>query len=232
MYEYINTPIFGVGISILAFTLSSYIAKRTKIMLLNPLLVAMLFVVGILLIFDIDYETYNLGGQMITFFLGPATVVLAVPLYKQRELLKGNLAPILVGILVGSVAGILFVVLAGRLLGLDRLLVASLVPRSTTTPIAMEISILLEGNPSLTAIFVSITGISGYMFGEKILTLFGVRNPIAKGISIGTASHAVGTAKAMEIGEVEGAMSSLAIGVAGIVTVLVVPGILWLLNII
>lgn len=232
MYDYINTPIFGVGISILAFTLSSYIAKRTKIMLLNPLLVAMLIVVGILLTFDIDYETYNLGGQMITFFLGPATVVLAVPLYKQRELLKGNLTPILAGVLVGSVAGILFVVLAGRLLGLDRLLLASLVPRSTTTPIAMEISILLEGNPSLTAIFVSITGISGYMFGEKILGLFGVRNPIAKGIAMGTSAHAVGTAKAMELGEVEGAMSSLAIGVAGIVTVLIVPGILWLLNII
>ncbi|WP_409226760.1 LrgB family protein [Gudongella sp. SC589] len=232
MLDYINTPIFGVGISILAFTISSYIARRTKIMLLNPLLVGMIIVVGILLAFDIDYETYNLGGQMITFFLGPATVVLAVPLYKQRALLKGNLIPILVGIVVGSAAGIIFVVLAGRLLGLDRLLIASLVPRSTTTPIAMEISTLLDGNPALTAIFVSVMGISGYMFGEKLLKLFGVNHPIARGIAIGTTSHAVGTAKAMELGEVEGAMSSLAISVAGIVTVLMVPGVLWLLNII
>ena len=232
MLDYINTPIFGVGISILAFTISSYIARRTKIMLLNPLLVAMIIIVGILLAFDIDYETYNLGGQMITFFLGPATVVLAVPLYKQRALLKGNLIPILVGIIVGSAAGILFVVFAGKLLGLDRLLVASLVPRSTTTPIAMEISTLLDGNPALTAIFVSVMGISGYMFGEKLLKLFKVDHPIAKGIGIGTTSHAVGTAKAMELGEVEGAMSSLAISVAGIVTVLMVPGVIWLLNII
>jgi len=232
MLDYINTPIFGVGVSILAFTISSYIARRTKIMLLNPLLVAMLIIVGILMIFDIDYQTYNLGGQMITFFLGPATVVLAVPLYKQRALLRGNLIPILVGIVVGSAAGILFVVLAGKILGLDRLLIASLVPRSTTTPIAMEISTLLDGNPALTAIFVSVMGISGYMFGEKLLKLFGVVHPIAKGIGIGTTSHAVGTAKAMELGEVEGAMSSLAIGVAGIVTVMMVPGVLWLLNII
>jgi predicted murein hydrolase (TIGR00659 family) len=232
MLDYINTPIFGVGISILAFTISSYIARRTKIMLLNPLLVAMIIIVGILLAFDIDYETYNLGGQMITFFLGPATVVLAVPLYKQRALLKGNLIPILVGIIVGSAAGILFVVFAGKILGLDRLLVASLVPRSTTTPIAMEISTLLDGNPALTAIFVSVMGISGYMFGEKLLKLFKVDHPIAKGIGIGTTSHAVGTAKAMELGEVEGAMSSLAISVAGIVTVLMVPGVIWLLNII
>jgi len=232
MLDYINTPIFGVGISILAFTISSYIARRTKIMLLNPLLVGMIIVVGILLAFDIDYETYNLGGQMITFFLGPATVVLAVPLYKQRALLKGNLIPILVGIVVGSAAGIIFVVLTGKLLGLDRLLIASLVPRSTTTPIAMEISTLLDGNPALTAIFVSVMGISGYMFGEKLLKLFGVNHPIARGIAIGTTSHAVGTAKAMELGEVEGAMSSLAISVAGIVTVLMVPGVLWLLNII
>jgi len=232
MLDYINTPIFGVGISILAFTISSYIARRTKVMLLNPLLVAMIIIVGILLAFDIDYETYNLGGQMITFFLGPATVVLAVPLYKQRALLKGNLIPILVGIIVGSAAGILFVVFAGKLLGLDRLLVASLVPRSTTTPIAMEISTLLDGNPALTAIFVSVMGISGYMFGEKLLKLFKVDHPVAKGIAIGTTSHAVGTAKAMELGEVEGAMSSLAISVAGIVTVLMVPGVIWLLNII
>ncbi|MCR3954965.1 MAG: LrgB family protein [Gudongella sp.] len=232
MHEYINTPIFGVGISILAFAISSYIARRTKIMLLNPLLVAMIIIVGILMAFDIDYQTYNLGGQMITFFLGPATVVLAVPLYKQRALLKGNLIPILVGIVIGSAAGIIFVVFAGKLIGLDRLLVASLVPRSTTTPIAMEISTLLDGNPALTAIFVSVIGISGYMFGEKLLKLFGVDHPIAKGIGIGTTSHAVGTAKAMELGEVEGAMSSLAISVAGIVTVLMVPGVIWLLNII
>lgn len=232
MLEYLNTPIFGVGISIIAFTISSYIAKRTKIVLLNPLLVAMLLVVGFLLLFDIDYEIYEPGGEMISFFLGPATVALAVPLYKQRDLLKKHLIPILVGITVGSASGVLSVIFMGKIMGMDSLLVSSMIPKSTTTPIAMEISEMLGGNPSLTVTFVIITGIAGYIFGEKLLKLFGITDPIAEGIALGTTSHAVGTAKAMEMGEVQGAMSSLAIGVAGIVTVVFVPGILILLSII
>lgn len=232
MVEYLNTPIFGVGISIIAFSISSYIAKRTKIILLNPLLVAMLLIVGFLLVFEIDYKVYKPGGEMITFFLGPATVALAVPLYKQRDLLKKHFTPILVGITVGSAAGILLVIFMGKLMGMDPLLISSMLPKSTTTPIAMEISEVIGGNPSLTVTFVIITGISGCIFGEKLLKLFGIDDPIAEGIAMGATSHAVGTAKAMEMGEVQGAMSSLAIGVAGIVTVVFVPVILFLLNII
>lgn len=229
MIQYLETPVFGVVISILAYSVGLMVARRTRLAIMNPLLVAMAIVITILTLLGVDYQTYNKGGAMITFFLGPATVVLAVPLYRQWELLKKNLMPILTGIAVGSVAGVASIIILGRLLDLDTVLVASMVPKSTTTPIAIEISAVLGGNPSLTATFVSITGITGFIAGVKIIDAFGIRNPIAKGIAMGTASHAVGTAKAMEVGEVEGAMSSLSIGVAGIITVFMIPAIMWFL---
>lgn len=230
--QYVDTPLFGVGISILAYTLSSYIAKRVRIKILNPLLLTMIFIVSLLLLFNIDYDVYNKGGHLITFFLGPATVVLAVPLYKQIHLLKANFFPILIGVLSGSIAGILSIFVLGRILGLDLILISSLIPKSTTTPIAMEISTLLGGNSSLTVTFVVITGLSGYIIGEKVLEVFKIKDPIARGIALGTSAHALGTAKAMEMGEVEGAMSSLSIGLAGIVTVFLVPVLLWIIEII
>lgn len=229
MIQYLDTPVFGVGVSILAYSIGLMVAKRTRLAIMNPLLVAMVIVISILTILGVDYQTYNKGGAMITFFLGPATVVLAVPLYRQWELLKSNLMPILTGIAVGSIAGVASIIILGRLLDLDTVLIASMVPKSTTTPIAIEISAVLGGNPSLTATFVSITGITGFIAGVRIIDAFGIRNPIAKGIAMGTASHAVGTAKAMEVGEVEGAMSSLSIGVAGIITVFLIPVIMWFL---
>ena len=163
MIQYIDTPLFGVGLSILVYTLSSYISRRLRIKILNPLLLSMIIIVGILLLLRIDYDIYNKGGQIISFFLGPATVVLAVPLYKQIHLLKENLLPILTGILVGSIAGIVSILGLGKLFNLDLILISSLIPKSTTTPIAMEISTLLGGNPSLTVTFVVITGLSGYV---------------------------------------------------------------------
>ena len=232
MIQYIDTPLFGVGISILVYTFSSYISRRLRIKILNPLLLTMIIIVGILLLLRIDYDIYNKGGQIISFFLGPATVVLAVPLYKQINLLKENLLPILTGILVGSISGIVSILGLGKLLNLDLILISSLIPKSTTTPIAMEISTILGGNSSLTVTFVVITGLSGYIIGEKVLEIVGIKDPIAKGIALGTASHAIGTAKAIEMGEVEGAMSSLSIGVAGIITVFLVPLIIWLIGII
>lgn len=232
MIQYIDTPLFGVGISILVYTFSSYISGRLRIKILNPLLLTMIIIVGILLLLRIDYDIYNKGGQIISFFLGPATVVLAVPLYKQINLLKENLLPILTGILVGSISGIISILGLGKLFNLDLILISSLIPKSTTTPIAMEISTILGGNSSLTVTFVVITGLSGYIIGEKVLEIVGIKDPIAKGIALGTASHAIGTAKAIEMGEVEGAMSSLSIGVAGIITVFLVPLIIWLIGII
>ena len=229
MIQYLDTPVFGVGVSILAYSIGLMVAKRTRLAIMNPLLVAMVIVISILTILGVDYQTYNKGGAMITFFLGPATVVLAVPLYRQWELLKSNLMPILTGIAVGSIAGVASIIILGRLRVLDPVFIASMVQKSTPTPIAKEIPAEMGENRSLTATFVSITGITGFIAGVRIIDAFGIRNPIAKGIAMGTASHAVGTAKAMEVGEVEGAMSSLSIGVAGIITVFLIPVIMWFL---
>ncbi len=230
MMEYLNTPVFGVTLTIIAFMIATWTSKKLRIQILNPLLVSIIIIIGFLSLTGIDIETYNKGGSIISFFLAPATVALAVPLFRQWELLKKNLVPILVGISFGTIMGILSILILGKVFGLGDLLISSLLPKSTTTPIAMEISNMLGGNPSLTVIFVFATGIGGYIVGDKLLRLFKINNSIAKGIAIGTASHAVGTAKAIEMGEVEGAMSSLAIGVAGVITVLLVPLIILFIN--
>ena len=230
MMEYLNTPVFGVTLTIIAFMIATWTSKKLRIQILNPLLVSIIIIIGFLSLTGIDIETYNKGGSIISFFLAPATVALAVPLFRQWELLKKNLVPILVGISFGTIMGILSILILGKVFGLGDLLISSLLPKATTTPIAMEISNMLGGNPSLTVIFVFATGIGGYIVGDKLLRLFKINNSIAKGIAIGTASHAVGTAKAIEMGEVEGAMSSLAIGVAGVITVLLVPLIILFIN--
>lgn len=230
MMSYFDTPIFGVAITIIVFNFSLYINKRFKFSILNPILVSVTIIIGFLLLFKIDYSIYNKGGSIITFFLGPATVILAVPLYGQINLLKEHFFPIIIGISSGCVAGIVSIITFSKLFKLDNNLLLSLIPKSTTSAIAIDISTEIGGNPSLTVAFVVITGVSGYIMGEKILGIFNINNKIAKGIAIGTASHATGTAKAMELGEVEGAMSSLAIGVAGLITVFLAPIILRLFN--
>ncbi len=230
MIEYLNTPLFGVAISIAAFALGQFINKKFKISILNPLLISIVAIIGFLIYFNIDYEIYNKGGSVVSFFLGPATVVLAVPLYKQIKLLKQHALPIIIGIFLGSIAGIASIIILSKLFNLDELLMISLIPKSTTAAIAMDISKEIGGIPALTMGFVVITGSGGYIIGPFIFKLFKIENEIAKGISFGTASHAMGTAKAMEIGEVEGAMSSLAISVAGLITVFLAPFVISLLN--
>lgn len=230
MMAYLDTPVFGITITILVFSLCLYLSKRFKLTLLNPILLSIIIIVVLLLLFKIDYSIYNNGGSIITFFLGPATVVLIVPLYNQLNLLKKNLFSILIGISVGCIAGIVSIIILSKLFNLDHTLLLSLIPKSTTTAIAIDISKEIGGNPALTVAFVSVTGIGGYVFGEKILSTFKITNSIAKGIAMGTTSHAVGTAKAIEFGEVEGAMSSLAIAVAGLITVFLAPLIIDVLS--
>lgn len=223
MMAYLDTPVFGITITILVFCLSLYLCKRFKLKLLNPILISIVIIVVFLLIFKIDYSIYNNGGSIITFLLGPATVVLIVPLYNQLNLLKENLFSIIIGISVGCTAGIISIIVLSKLLNLDHILLLSLIPKSTTTAIAIDISREIGGNSALTVAFVSVTGLAGYAFGDKLLKIFRINNSIAKGIALGTTSHAIGTAKAIEMGEVEGAMSSLAIGVAGLITVFLAP---------
>lgn len=226
MTQYLDTPLFGVAITIIAYSVSQYINKRFKTSILNPIALSIMAIVGFLIYNNIDYEVYNKGGNIISFFLGPATVALAVPLYKKIELLKENLLPILVGIFVGSLAGIVSVILLSRVFKLEDILMLSLIPKSTTSAIAMDISTQIGGNSAIAIVFVIVTGIFGNILGPDLLRRFGIKDEIAKGISMGTASHVVGTAKAMEMGEKEGAMSSLAIGVAGLMTVFLAPLVL------
>lgn len=226
--DYLDTPFFGVFISIIAFEIGLFINKKTKSSLFNPLIIAIVLIIVFLISFNIDYEIYNKGGSIISFFLGPATVVLAVPLYKQIEKLKQNALPIILGILLGSVMAIISVIYLGKLFKLDEVIILSLIPKSTTTAISMEISKEIGGIPALTMAATVIAGISGNIIGPTICKIFKIEDETAIGLGMGTASHAVGTARAMELGEIEGAMSSLSIGIAGLITVLIVP---WLTKI-
>lgn len=218
-----ENTLFGIIISLLAFEAGLLIYKKTKFPLFNPLLIAIALVIGFLIVFNIDVDTYNKGGQFINMFLGPATVVLAVPLYKQLNLLKKYLLPILVGILLGSSIGISSVILLANIFGFEKVLTISLLSKSVTTPIGIEITKQLGGLAPVTVLSIIISGIIGSILGPLLCKKFKINNKVAIGIAIGTASHAVGTSKALELGETEGAMSSLSIGIAGIMTVFLAP---------
>lgn len=230
--DFINMPLFGILLSLIAFQAGTLLYKKTQLSILNPLLVASVLVMVFLLIFGINYETYNLGGNYITFFLGPATVVLAVPLYKKIRLLKSNALPILAGISAGCIAGISSILALSSLLGLDDTISRSLAPKSVTTPIGIEISRQIGGLPAITVAAIVFTGIIGAILGPFICRCFRIKNKVAVGVAIGTASHALGTTRAIELGETEGAMSGLAIGIAGLITVFLAPLLLYVFGLV
>ena len=223
MDVFTNNMFFGIFISLVAFEIGLFIYKKTKFPLFNPLLIASIIIIAFLKIFDIDFDTYNRGGQFINIFLGPATIVLAVPLYKILSLLKKTFLTIFTGIFVGSLVSVLSVISISIFLGLDNSLTISLLSKSVTTPIGIEITNSLGGVSSITVLAIVLSGIIGAVVGPTVFKILRINHPIAKGVSLGTASHAVGTSKALEIGETEGAMSSLSIGVAGIITVFLAP---------
>lgn len=218
-----DSVFFGVAISIAAFWIGDKIRQKWKLPILNPLLIATVIVIAVLLLFDIDYETYNQGAQYITFLLTPATICLAVPLYRQIEVLKKNVAAIVISILCGCVAHLLIVVGIALLFGVDGVLVLSFLPKSVTTPIALGISNEIGGIQAVTAVGVVLAGILGAVLGPVVFKVCKVTEPVAQGLGMGAPSHAIGTSKALEMGEVQGAMSSLAIVVTGILTVIIVP---------
>lgn len=223
MKAWMDTANFGIILSLAAFEIGILINRKTRSALLNPLLLAIVLVIGVLLTFKIPIESYNKGGSFILFFLGPATVVLAVPLFRQVDLLKKNIIPILGGITAGSITSILSVILLSRLFRVDLSVAVSMLPKSVTTAIGMEISKQIGGITSLSVAVIVLTGISGAVIGPAVCRLFRIRDEIAVGVSIGTASHAVGTSKAMELGETQGAMSGLSVGIAGLITVILIP---------
>jgi predicted murein hydrolase (TIGR00659 family) len=211
---------FGVFLSLLSYGIGVSMKRKFKLAICNPLLIASVLTVLVLLVFQVDYKVYNESGKYISFFLTPATICLAVPLYEQMELLKKNYKAVLIGICSGVITSFVSVFLLAVLFRLDHASYVTLLPKSITTAIGMGVSEELGGYVAITVAVIIVTGIFGGMAAEWVFRAFHIEDPVAKGIALGTSAHAVGTAKAMELGEVEGAMSSLSIVVSGILTVI------------
>ena len=223
MNAIINSPLFGILLTLVAFEIGVLISQKFKYSFLNPLLIGNVLIVGFLLITGVSLESYNVGGDYISVMLSPATVVLAVPLYRQIQKLQQFWKPILAGIFAGSITAMTCVIVAGKLLGLGKVLTLSLLPKSVTIPMGSVISEQIGGIPSVTIIAITVTGITGAVTAPAVCKFCRIKHKVAQGIAIGTASHALGTTKAMEMGEVQGAMSGLAIGIAGLFTAVVAP---------
>ena len=218
MNEFLSGSLFfGAAVSIAAYMIGILIRKKAKAA--NPLLTAIVLVIIALKAFHIDYETYNSGAKYLSYLLTPATVALAIPLYRQINVLKSHAKEIFAGIFAGVMASMGSILLMSYLFSLTHEQYVTLLPKSITTAIGMGISEELGGIQTITIAVIVVTGVLGNITAEWILKLFKIKEPVAKGLAIGTASHAIGTTKAMEIGEVEGAMSSLSIAVAGLMTV-------------
>ena len=218
---FLDSPFMGISLSLGTFCAGLWIQKKGKSPLLNPLLISIVLVIAVLLAFSIPMDSYEKGGNFLSLFLTPATAALAYSIYQQWELLKKNWIPVLAGCTAGVLTSMGSVFLFSKVLGLNEILTASMLPKSVTTPIAMEISAQMGGIPPVTVAAVVCTGIFGAILSPVFIRLLQLRNPVAIGVAIGSSSHALGTTKALEIGTVEGAMSGLSIGVSGILTVMV-----------
>lgn len=214
-----NSVFFGVMVSILAYELGILLKKKFKLAIFNPLLISVAVVMVILAALNIDYETYAEGADLLSYLLTPATVCLAIPLYEQLELLKNNVKAIMAGLISGVLTSLISILSLAVVFQLSHEEYVTLLPKSITTAIGMGVSEELGGMVTITVAVIIVTGILGNVIGEHVFRIFRIEEPIAKGVALGSASHAIGTAKAMEIGEVEGAMSSLSIAVAGLLTV-------------
>ena len=215
-----NSAYFGVTVSLIGYGAGIMLKKKFKYAFLNPLLISIIFVIGVVTLCGVDYESYENSAQYLSYLLTPATVCLAVPLYQQMTLLRKNLAAVACGILAGVLASLGSVLLLAFLFGLEHDVYVTLLPKSITTAIGMGVSEELGGLVTITVAVIIVTGVIGNVIGEAVCKLFRIYEPIAKGLALGTSSHAIGTTKALEMGEVEGAMSSLAIAVAGLLTVI------------
>jgi len=219
MNEIFASPFFGITLCILTYEIGVWIETRTRLAVANPLLIAVVLCIGVIKLFSIPLASFNVGGELVSVFLGPATAVLALAIYLQLARLKKYLLPVLAGTIVGSVVSVTSAFWLCRLFGLDAALTKSMLVKSVTTPFAIAISKNIGGIPSVSVAAVVLTGILGAVFAPLLIKLFRVKSPIAQGVAIGTSSHAVGTSKAIVLGEVQGAMSGVAIGMAGVVTV-------------
>ncbi len=218
----LDSSFFGLVLTCTAWCLGCWIQKRTGLFLLNPLVIAVALILVVLVAFDIPYSDYNQGGAIVTLMLGPVTGVLALNIYHQRTLLKEYFFPVLAGCLAGVLSSVASILLLCRLLAMDSAITASLLPKSVTTAIAVAISGASGGIQSITVAAVLVAGAVGSIFAPLFARLFYITDPVAEGIAIGACSHALGTAKAMEIGQLQGAMSSISLCICGIMTSLLV----------
>lgn len=222
--EYLaNSLFFGMAISLFTYYIGFIIKKKIDFPLFNPLLISIILIIVFLSVTGISFETYQYGAKYLTYFLTPVTVCLAVPLYKQLMILKQNLAAVIISIFLGCISHAAVVIFLLKIWKVDTKLILSLMPKSITTAIALGVSEEIGGIQAVTVIGVTIAGLSGAIFGPTLLKLFHIKEPVAQGLAMGSASHAVGTSKAVELGEIQAAMSSLAIVVTGLLTVIVVP---------
>lgn len=206
-----------------SYLFGQWVFKKTRFAFFHPLIISIAIIIAFLKITGINYETFEQGSKFISFLLGPSVVALGYLLYEQINYLKGNVVSILTSIFLGSIVGVMSVIILARLTGADQMLILSLEPKSVTTPIAMSISLQSGGDVSLTAIIVLFCGIFGSIIGPPILKLLKINSSVAKGLAMGASSHGVGTARAMEMGMIEGALSGLAIGLMGVMTALLIP---------
>ena len=231
LIDFLENDFFLLAVNIGLFFLARLLQKRIGILLLNPILLTIAALIIFLKMTNISYETYNKGGHLIEFWLKPAVVALGVPLYLQLETIKKQLLPILLSQLAGCFVGIVSVVLIAKWMGATQEVILSLASKSVTTPIAMEVTKAIGGIPSLTAAVVVCVGLFGAVLGFKTLRVMHVNSPIAQGLSMGTAAHAVGTSAAMDVSSKYGAYASLGLTLNGILTALLTPAVLRLLGV-
>lgn len=219
----LHSEIFILTLVIGVYLAAVWLFKKTKLSILNPLLISIPVLAVCIRVLGISFEEFEKGSRIINFMLGPTVVVLGYLLYEQMAHLKANAISIITAVFVGCVTGILSVIFIARYFGADHALIVSLEPKSVTTPIAMSIAERSGGIPSIAAVVVIVVGIFGGIVGPFILERLGIKSRIARGLALGSAAHGLGTAKAMELGTIEGAISGLAIGVMGIMTAILVP---------
>lgn len=219
MSAVLSSPFLGILLCLVTFLIGRSLQKKTGWVLANPLVVAVILCIAVLLLFDIPYESFTKGAEVINWMLGPVTALLALSIYNQRQVLKAYFIPVLTGCFAGSVTSIFSILGLCKLFGVDQAITASIMPKSCTTPIALSIAQSHGGISAIAAGCVIIAGVTGALCAPLFAKWFGITDPVAQGLATGACSHALGTTRAREMGEIQGAMSSIAIGVCGLISV-------------
>ena len=219
MNAFLTSPFFGLVLCTLTFLIGRWVQKKTGWILANPLVVAAVLSISVLLLFDIPYENFTKGADVINWMLGPVTALLALSIYNQRQVLKAYFIPVLAGCTAGSVTSMASILILCKLFSVDAAITASILPKSCTTPIALSIAESHGGVSAIAACCVIVAGVTGAVCAPMFAKWFGIKDPVAQGLATGACSHALGTTRAREMGEIQGAMSSIAIGVCGLISV-------------